>query len=133
MSAEQPKKYWVYYELNEYGCEPELMGKTGTLAEAWAMVRDAFLSAHETCPEDCRHPDAIPRYKTRKSMPKGTEDAFFEIPEESSVSAEKPTWIAVGGPDTYFVFPGDWDEYCGEKFDQTVAALGNNVTVIRGV
>lgn len=117
MSAKQ-SKYWVYYECDEGECEPELMDKVDTLAEAWAVVRKAFLDAHETCPEECRHPDAIPQFKNRKSMPKNAEEGFFEMPKEgTALSPKKPTWVAVGRPDTYFVFPGDWYEHCDEESD----------------
>ncbi len=135
MTTKRPKlKYWVYYELEERDCEPELMGKTETLAEAWAMVWKAFLDAHEACPEDCGHPGAIPRYKTRQLMPKEAKEGFFEMPEEgAALSAKKPTWIAVGHPDTYFVFPGSWYEHCDEEFDQLVNSHGKNVTVVHGV
>ncbi len=133
MNAKQTK-YWLYYELNESDCEPELMGKVDTLAEAWTKVRESFLDAHETCPKNCRHPDEIPWFKNRELMPKGVEEGFFEMPAEGAeLSTKGPTWIAIGGPDTYFVFPGDWYAHCDEEFERTVGVLGTNVTVVRGV
>jgi hypothetical protein len=113
--------YHVYYEKDEADYEPELIGKVDTLHEAWDLVM-----------KDNSTPMSKYTWYPKRDSTQSYQNAYFTIPKEP-ISTTNPTWIEVSKTDTFFVFPGDWHEFCGERFDQFLSTLGPNMTHIQGV
>ena len=130
------KSYCVFYERDNSDCEPELLNVVASLAEAWEIVRECAIAAHNGLPDLEPSLTSYAILQNREAMKKtGVIHAFFNQP--SVIADNAIVWIAVSGMNTYFVFGGDvkaWDTYQESKFNEFLEQLdSDNLTAISGV